>query len=188
MVVAAFCATASNYTLKLLVRCCYDGEGKRVHSCYADIAEAAFGRRGRLVTQLFETASLFGVSTLFLILAGKFLEEIFEGVEYLDLSTRNWIVVCSAVLALPLILLSTVREMRLVAIMGVVVVVVVVVTTISVSLSTNGNGSSSNNDDRGDHALVLAQGLPQAFAAMTLAFSAHAGRYHPTSTSRYRVI
>ena len=84
------------------------------------------------------------VSTLFLILAGKFLEEIFSGIDHIDYNTREWIAICSGLVMVPLILCETVREMRFVAFLGVFAVAVVVLSTIAVSLSTTGNGSAAN--------------------------------------------
>merc|ERR1712217_330522 len=86
------CASAANFTGKLLVQCCYNQDQLRVYQSYSEIGEAAFGKLGRMLTNLFENATLFGVSALFLILAGKFLEELLEG----SFDTRTWIVISGA--------------------------------------------------------------------------------------------
>merc|ERR1712216_1036936 len=78
LVLIVGCALATCYTGKLLIRCCYNEEGIRVNRCYADVGYAAFGNVGKACAQAFENSTLFGVSTLFLILGGKFLEEVFS--------------------------------------------------------------------------------------------------------------
>merc|ERR1719498_1531137 len=65
--IIVLCAAGTNYTGKLLVRCCYEYE-LRTRGSYAEIGEAAFGPTGRKVAVGFERIQLFLVSSLFLIL------------------------------------------------------------------------------------------------------------------------
>merc|ERR1719271_472257 len=82
------CSLMSNYTGKLLIQCCYEGD-VRVRASYTAIGEAAFGAAGKVCVRFFENLTLFGVSTLFLILATMNLGEIWSGL----LAARVWVVV-----------------------------------------------------------------------------------------------
>eukprot|EP00927_Polykrikos_kofoidii_P068314 TRINITY_DN63682_c0_g1_i1.p1 TRINITY_DN63682_c0_g1~~TRINITY_DN63682_c0_g1_i1.p1 ORF type:complete len:415 (+),score=54.93 TRINITY_DN63682_c0_g1_i1:75-1319(+) len=162
------CALSTNYTGKLLIRCCYDEEGNRVNQNYADIGFAAFGQIGKTGAQVFENATLFGVSTLFLILGGKFLEEVLPA---LGMSTRVWIAVGAWLVSIPVLIFRTVGEMKFVSLLGVAavgsVVLAVVVEALMAAFDTKHETPHTD--------LFLPQGFIPAFSAMTLAFAAHAG-------------
>jgi vesicular inhibitory amino acid transporter len=161
------CALAANYTGKLLVTCCY-GEGHlRSHHSYAGIGIAAFGPLGGFATNVFENATLFGVSSLFLILAGKFLEELVPS----TLDTRMWIVVAAALVAVPILLLRSIGELKIISFVGVAAVVATVAAVI-VEAAAAGFDSSrphANTD------MFIPTGFSAAFSAMALAFGCHAG-------------
>ena len=154
-----FCAVMSNYTGKLLIQCCYDdrsdggsydgreedhreGRGRgvgpppaprrrRVASSYAEIAALAFGKTGRVITSVFENATLVGVSCLFLILAGKFLEELFPA----TVSDRVWTVCAGGVVALPLLVLESIKEASFVPLIGVAATLFVVVAVVGSAIA-----------------------------------------------------
>ena len=65
----------TNYTAKALIACLHASpNGVRLGS-YPEVGRAAYGTAGVVVVQIFHKATLLGVTTIFLILAGKFLLE-----------------------------------------------------------------------------------------------------------------
>eukprot|EP00929_Paragymnodinium_shiwhaense_P108094 TRINITY_DN74414_c0_g1_i1.p1 TRINITY_DN74414_c0_g1~~TRINITY_DN74414_c0_g1_i1.p1 ORF type:complete len:420 (+),score=86.10 TRINITY_DN74414_c0_g1_i1:76-1335(+) len=166
------CAVATNYTGKLLVRCCYDENGSRLYSSYEEIGTAAFGRPGRAITVFFENATLFGVSTLFLILGGKFLEEIFETFVTVDIAPRVWILIGAAAVAIPVLFIQSIGELKIISWVGVLAVATVVVAVVVEAMT--GRFESEHPADVSTD-LFLPGGFVPAFSAMALAFAAHAG-------------
>mmetsp|Transcript_33465 Transcript_33465/g.53301 ORF Transcript_33465/g.53301 Transcript_33465/m.53301 type:complete len:417 (+) Transcript_33465:54-1304(+) len=177
LVLIVGCALATNYTGKLLIRCCYD-QGSRVHATYAEIGMSAFGAGGKACTQVFENATLFGVSTLFLILGGKFLEEILPN----TLDTRMWIVVGGAVAAIPVLVFRTIGELKVVAFLGVAAVGAVVAAVVVEAFGAISDEARHSKPTD----IILPGGLIPAFSAMALAFAAHAGLPHVESSMRDR--
>jgi len=166
------CAACTNYTGKLLVACCYvrdDDTGvlRREYASYIDIGEAAFGKYGRMCTRVFENMTLFGVSTLFLILAGKFIGEIIPD----TYDTRTWIMIGAAIVAIPVLIFRTVGELKFLAFFGVLAVAAVVLGVIE-----EASRYEFGAEHRAAHTdVILAEGFVPAFSAMALAFAAHAG-------------
>jgi len=156
----------TNYTGKLLIRCCYDG-GVRVYTSYSAIGEAAFGAAGKSCVRVFENATLFGVSTLFLILGGQFLGKIWVGV----LTTRMWVVVAGVFVAMPVLVFRTIGELKIVSFVGVAAVGAVVAAVVVQALSAGFDGSHTHSHTD----VFVPEGLLPAFSAMALAFAAHAG-------------
>lgn len=143
-----FCAFMSNYTGKLLVRACYDhgydhdrktGRGRRVASTYAELAFLAFGPTGRVVAALFENATLVGVSCLFLILAGQFLQELFASVGLRE-SHELWTVCAGILVAFPSLALESIGEASFVAVVSVAATLFVVLAVIFTAVSGGPSG------------------------------------------------
>lgn len=166
IVLVVLCAATTNYTGKLIIRCCYDAEGQRVRTSYSEIGYAAFGCCGRSTARVFELATLFGVSALFLILAGTFTHDLVS-----KFGKRPSILVGSGVLGVPLLVLRTVSELKIMTLLGVLAVAVVVVAVV-VESSID---FLSPDYKPVTHDLFLPLGFPEAFSTMTLAFSCHAG-------------
>ena len=158
------CALAANYTGKILIACCYDAHGARIRDTYGDIGEAAFGPTGRFLTRLFENVTFFGVCALFLILAGEFLSALPVGVD-----KRVWTLAAAALVAVPVLVLPDIAEMRWVSFVGVGAVIVVAIAVLGLA----GFGDPGTPTPHTD--AVLPFGFLTAFSSMTLAFGCHAG-------------
>lgn len=161
------CAIATNFTGKLLISCCYEG-GVRTRQSYAEIGEAAFGALGKNTARVFESATLFGVSALFLILAGK---ELFELLG--RFSNQRWSLIAAAVVLVPLVFLRTLKEMKAVALVGVVATLAVVLAVLVEAVRAQVDGVPA--DHTGPTQIFILGGLAPAFSGMTLSFAAHAG-------------
>ena len=182
------CAVAANYSGKLLIACCYDEGGVRVNESYGDIGFAAFGKCGRFTTRLFENITFFGISALFLILAGDFLSEL-----PVEMNPRIWTLASAAIVCVPVLLFPNIAELRFVSVIGVAAVIVVAFAVLFLA------GLANNNDDSGGgHAgntttfansggmmtssrwshstdVIIPLGFLSSFSSMTLAFGCHAG-------------
>jgi len=71
----------TNWTGKLLVEALYLHPNSNIARimCYPGLGEAAYGKKGWLCVQWFHKWTLFGVCTIFLIIAAKFLMEAIGG-------------------------------------------------------------------------------------------------------------
>ncbi|GMI53623.1 hypothetical protein TeGR_g6357 [Tetraparma gracilis] len=68
-------AAITNWTNRLLVASLYLGPTADRLPGYPEVGKAAFGYTGYVLVQIFHKFTLFGVSSIFLILAAKFLTE-----------------------------------------------------------------------------------------------------------------
>ena len=160
---------------------------------YPEIGDAAYGRPGLVVVHFFHKATLFGVSTLFLILAGKFLcEGLGGGGEGLVPSigndeaawTQNWTVVATAVMLVPMLLLRSIGEIAPLSALGMSASATTVVVVVACSLLLAPIGAASDvpldpafaasNATSVTHQAYVVATLPSAFAAITLSFGGHA--------------
>lgn len=194
----------------IAVMTCYNGvilinslylnpEGKRLAG-YPQIGQAACGKTGTIIVQIFHKATLVGVTTLFLILAGKFLLEALggdgDGMVFKTVDpgrfTKLWTGVAGIVVWIPVVAFKTMKEIAPLAIFGIatsmLVVVVVVVFSFMLYPITPGTDAvillppnvSGCNTTTFAHCSVLQtkpfdiQLFPSAFAAITLSFGGHA--------------
>eukprot|EP00761_Pharyngomonas_kirbyi_P000876 gb/GECH01000877.1/.p1 GENE.gb/GECH01000877.1/~~gb/GECH01000877.1/.p1 ORF type:complete len:451 (+),score=48.54 gb/GECH01000877.1/:1-1353(+) len=163
----------------LSFQCCYTG--KKLVQCmtirrhpdhplisYQQIGEAAFGRIGSWITLFFQIATLSGGCTLYLILLGTNMHEIFPVLE-----THIWIMIATAIL-LPMTWLKSMKEVSLVSMLGMaasaftVVVVVVLGTVDKTDLKREASQNVSNQVVN-----VSWNGIPQSFAGMAFSFGGH---------------
>jgi amino acid permease len=158
------CAAASNFTGKLLLRSCYSGAGERVSASYADLGFAAFGRPGRFVAVAAENATLAGVGTLFLILAAKFLAELFPSA----LSLAQWTALCATAGGIPVLACGSVAELKGLPAIGVLATTAVVLAVLYTAVTT---GAS----EPVQHHWLVPEGLIPTFSALSLSLAAHAG-------------
>ncbi|KAI8929207.1 transmembrane amino acid transporter protein-domain-containing protein [Entophlyctis helioformis] len=126
--VLLFAAIVNDYTGKLLVRCLYH-HGQRINGGYPDIGRIAFGSVGEGIVQVFYNTILVGCTCLYLILAGMNLETL-VGV----LDQKAWILVCSAVILVPFILMRTLKEVAIISFFGAFASIVVVIIVVALGI------------------------------------------------------
>ncbi|KAJ2160022.1 hypothetical protein GGF46_002584 [Coemansia sp. RSA 552] len=85
----ALAAAISAYSGKILIRCLYYKPGERLRS-YSDVAEAAFGPRGRLVVRTLKDVNLLGVVGIYIVLAGISIDSLLVSSAAGDLGPRFW--------------------------------------------------------------------------------------------------
>jgi amino acid permease len=118
---------------------------------------------------VFENATLFAVSTLFLILGSQNLADIWGEKDVL--SQKMWVVVTGLLVSLPVFVFRTIGELKIISFLGVAAVGAVVAAVVVQAMITDSAGSLP--DTHTD--VLLPKGLLSAFSAMSLAFAAHAG-------------
>lgn len=168
LALVVLCALATNFTGKILITCCYDETGARSRQSYAEIGFAAFGSFGRSVARLFESATLFGVSALFLILSGNFLFELIG-----QFNNRQYSLLTAVVVLIPILFLRTMKETKAVALVGVLATLMVIVAVLFVAVRADVDGVPA--DHTGPTNMFVLSGIAPAFSGMSLAFTAHAG-------------
>lgn len=201
----------ANYTAKALIATLYSLPKRAEHRTLADlyggrlpdypsVGAAAFGTAGRCVVHIFHKATLFGVSCIFLILAGAFLVEGiggggegFAGAGFTGGEkawTQRWTAIGAVIALVPLVGLRTLREVAPLAALGLLgstltigLVVVESAILYPVTNHTHAGGADGlptsvpltfATDGSVDHAAFLPAGFANAFSTITLSFGGHA--------------
>ena len=90
--IIAFTSVAATITANYLIACMFAIPGKRLKT-YEDIGEAAMGVKGRRMVAFFQTITLFGVCTIFLILMGGNMNTLVS-----QLTLHDWVFIFGACL------------------------------------------------------------------------------------------
>eukprot|EP00518_Triparma_eleuthera_P017592 CAMPEP_0197546008 /NCGR_PEP_ID=MMETSP1320-20131121/809_1 /TAXON_ID=91990 /ORGANISM="Bolidomonas sp., Strain RCC2347" /LENGTH=408 /DNA_ID=CAMNT_0043105555 /DNA_START=169 /DNA_END=1393 /DNA_ORIENTATION=+ len=179
----------TNWTGKLLISSLYlNPSGYQRLEGYPEIGEAAFGRFGYYFVQFFHKATLFGVSTIFLVLAAKFLleglggggEGILNHAVDFDPSidwTSVWTIVAAAFVLFPVVYYRTLGENHVLSLLGALSTVLAIAVVVFFAIYLNPIGASdANMDDDAyifsppTHKLIDWKLFPSAFSAIVLSF------------------
>tara|TARA_B110000971_G_C19791720_1_gene400106 strand:+ start:28 stop:732 length:705 start_codon:yes stop_codon:yes gene_type:complete len=172
----------TNWTGKILVDALYLHPTDPFRMAgYPEIGEAAFGRQGYYFVQIFHKATLFGVSTIFLILSAEFLQEGIgggddgEGIlsnvfDFESISdgagwTTIWTVVSAVLVLVPVLVYRTLSENKVLTVLGALAVVICVLVVVIFSVRT-----VSDSDPLPSHKIFSPILLPSAFSAIVLSF------------------
>ncbi|KAI9487091.1 MAG: transmembrane amino acid transporter protein-domain-containing protein [Benjaminiella poitrasii] len=123
--------TMSIYTAILLIRCLY-ANGKRRLSTYKEIATTCFGAVGGWITFFFNAWILLGAPILYMVLSGSNLSELCAGTKG-DIGTLNWSIISCAIVAIPFVLVKSMKEVAFMSALGAFATVVVVIIVIVVA-------------------------------------------------------
>lgn len=139
VIVALMTRTTGVWLIKLL----YDKSSLQSYrrAGYPEIGKAAYGNCGKRTVQVFHKATLLGVTTIFLILAGKFLLEGMGGggegflgdsigsnsVEDQELWMRRWTLVSAGLVWFPVVFIPTMKEVAPLAAFGLLATMLCVV-------------------------------------------------------------
>ena len=191
-------AAMTNTTGKWLIKCLYRGQHRL--NGYPDIGEEAFGRLGRVVVHVFHKATLLGVTTIFLILAGKFLTEGIGGQGdgfFKDLGsgestatwTKRWTIISACIVAIPVISFKSIGEIAPLAAFGLSASVLCVLEIVAfcIVIGRMDCAQAENYDlpipegwnhtglhDPDSYSIFSGGGFASAFSAITLSFGGHA--------------
>ena len=205
-------AAMTNTTGKWLIHCLYehssDGSGQelllqpgRRLKDYPSIGKAAYGTFGKILVQVFHKLTLVGVTTIFLILAAKFLMEGIGGSGegfVPDLGSQDdaktwqtrWTLISAALVAVPVVLIPNMGEIAPLAAFGLfctfacvieIVVFALVFQPIKMETAHRYNlpvpphfNSTHFGDKPVTHSYFNIEEFPTSFAAITLSFGGHA--------------
>ena len=182
----------TNWTGKLLVEALYLHPNSNIARimCYPGLGEAAYGKKGWLCVQWFHKWTLFGVCTIFLIIAAKFLMEAIGGAGeglFADQFSNNeafwvkfWTFITAFLVLMPVIAFRSIADLPILSAFGIsaTVITVLVVIVFSVDLypiTADSDVPGVDNDDDTpftppDHKFLDFGLLPSAFSAITLSF------------------
>ncbi|KAF9097325.1 hypothetical protein BGX23_009173 [Mortierella sp. AD031] len=164
------------YTAILLVKCLYY-DGVRRLSSYQEVGWHAFGRAGLIVVWFFYATTVIGVSVMFLILAGTELKTVFTG----DISTKAWIWICATIVAIPFVLMKTLKEVAITSIFGAFATIVLVVVAVRGSILDLHNPIYADVN----HSVVIFSHLPTAVASISMCFGGNVIYIHVEESMRY---
>ena len=135
---------------------------------YPETGEAAFGMKGKIVVQVFQKATLLGVSTLFLILAAGFMRDCYDQADSSNNPTKKqWTLIAAALVAFPTLCLANVDALSFTSALGGFVTVGGVVGVIVLSITHEPSGEVG-------HTTINVSNFPIAFSAVCLSFGGHA--------------
>lgn len=100
--------------------------GKQRLSSYKEIATSCFGVIGGWVCFFFNTWILLGAPILYMVLAGSNLQELTKGTAG-EIGLVPWSIICCTVVAIPFILVKSMKEVAFMSAMGAVATLVVVI-------------------------------------------------------------
>ncbi|KAF7723773.1 hypothetical protein EC973_001686 [Apophysomyces ossiformis] len=126
----------SVYTGTILIRCLY-ANGKERLMTYKDIATASFGTIGGWVTFFFNTWILLGAPILYMVLSGQNLNQLCKGT-VAELGDTPWIIISCAIVAVPFILVKTMREVAFMSAFGALATLVTVLIVLVVACINRG--------------------------------------------------
>jgi vesicular inhibitory amino acid transporter len=121
----------SMYTGVLLIRCLY-ANGKQRLLSYKEIATSCFGAIGGWITFFFSAWITLGAPILYMVLAGSNLNTLCVGTKG-EIGVVPWSIVCCAVIAIPFILVKSMKEVAWMSAMGALATVVVVIIVLVVA-------------------------------------------------------
>ncbi|KAG2207342.1 hypothetical protein INT47_006816 [Mucor saturninus] len=115
----------SVYTGIILIRCLY-ANGKARLTTYKEVATTAFGPIGGWVTFFFNAWILLGAPVLYMVLAGTNLNQLCAGTAG-EIGHVPWTIICCVIVAIPFILVKTMKEVAWMSAFGALATVVVVI-------------------------------------------------------------
>ncbi|KAI7901874.1 transmembrane amino acid transporter protein-domain-containing protein [Cokeromyces recurvatus] len=121
----------SMYTAVLLIRCLY-ANGKQRLSTYKEIATTCFGAVGGWVTFFFNSWILLGAPILYMVLSGSNLNELCAGTKA-ELGVLPWSIISCVIVAIPFILVKSMKEVAFMSALGAAATAVVVIIVIVVA-------------------------------------------------------
>jgi amino acid permease len=145
-----------------LIKCLYANDEGRL-STYKDVATAAFGPIGGWVTFFFNAWILIGAPVLYMVLTGANFSELCRGT-VAELDSTKWTIIASFVVAIPFILLKTMKEIAWMSAFGVIAIFMVVFVVLIMSIIDKPNQVNVQHD------VVIWEMFPVALATISFSF------------------
>ncbi|KAI9252596.1 transmembrane amino acid transporter protein-domain-containing protein [Sporodiniella umbellata] len=152
----------SIYTGVILVRCLYANGRTRLNT-YKDVATAAFGAVGGWVTFFFNTWMVLGVPVLYMVLAGTNLNQLCKGTVG-EIGHVPWTIICCVIIAIPYILIKSMKEVAWMSAFGALATLVVVIIVLICSAIDRPNHLDVHHD------AVIWEMFPIALSTISFSF------------------
>ncbi|KAG0358212.1 hypothetical protein BGZ54_010536 [Gamsiella multidivaricata] len=167
----------SIYTAILLMKCLYYN-GKYRLSSYQEVGRHAFGRAGLIAVWFFHTSIVIGAPVMYLILSGTEM----KGLVANDaISTKAWIWICAAIVAIPFVAMKTLKEVAVMSVFGALATVVLVIVAVRGSIIDLHNPAYASVV----HDNVILAHLPTTVASISICFGGNVVYMHVEEAMRY---
>ncbi|KAI8974408.1 transmembrane amino acid transporter protein-domain-containing protein [Pilobolus umbonatus] len=154
--------TMSVYTGIILIRCLY-ANGKQRLTTYKEVATSAFGPIGGWVTFFFNAWILLGAPILYMVLSGVNLNQLCVGT-VAEIGDTPWIIISCAIVAIPFVLVKSMKEVAWMSAFGALATLVVVGIVIVVA------GIDKPNQVNIHHDAVIWEMFPIALSTISFSF------------------
>ncbi|GAA5812618.1 hypothetical protein MFLAVUS_006075 [Mucor flavus] len=134
----------SIYTGIILIRCLY-ANGKTRLTTYKEVATSAFGWIGGWVTFFFNAWILLGAPILYMVLSGTNLNQLCKGT-VAEIGDTAWIIISCVIVAIPFILVKTMKEVAWMSAFGALATVIVVLIVVVVAAIDKPNQLNVQHD------------------------------------------
>lgn len=158
--------TMSVYTGMLLIRCLY-ANGKQRLSSYKEIATSCFGAVGGWITFFLNAWILLGAPILYMVLSGSNLQQLTEGTAG-DIGTLPWSIISCVIVAVPFIIVKSMKEVAWMSALGAVATLVVVIIVLVVACIDKKTIPTPHHD-----AVIWSQ-FPIALSTISFSFGGNA--------------
>ncbi|KAJ1662481.1 hypothetical protein IW140_005800 [Coemansia sp. RSA 1813] len=127
-------AVIAAYSGDILIKCLYCKQGVRLKS-YPEVAEAAFGRHGRIIVRLLKDFNLLGVVGVYIVLAGINIDSLLAGTAGGQLGVQFWSAVSAFLVWIVIVFAREVHDVVLLSVFGTLTTVAMVVIIIWLGIS-----------------------------------------------------
>lgn len=158
--------TMSVYTGTLLIRCLY-ANGKRRLSSYKEIATSCFGAIGGWITFFLNAWILLGAPILYMVLSGSNLTELTKGTAG-DIGVLPWSVISCVIIAVPFIMVKSMKEAAWMSALGAIATLVVVIIVLVVACMDKNYIPPTHHD------VVIWDKFPIALSTISFSFGGNA--------------
>ncbi|KAI8883422.1 hypothetical protein K501DRAFT_219314 [Backusella circina FSU 941] len=169
--------TMSIYTGIILIRCLYANGKARLHT-YKEIATSAFGRIGGWVTFFFNAWIVLGAPVLYMVLSGNNLNQLCEGTVG-EIGAVPWTIISCAIVAIPFILVKSMKEVAWMSAFGAIATVVVVLIVLIMSAIDRPNVVDVHHD------AVIWEMFPIALSTISFSFGGNVVYPHVEASMKH---
>jgi amino acid permease len=137
--------------------------GRTRLSSYQEVAEHAFGPIGGWISFFFTAVTLTGVPVLYILLSAQNLNQVCAGTAG-ELTFRIWVIICAAIVAVPFVLVKSMKEVGFLSAFGMIATVIVVFICLVVAVQDKPNHADAHHD------AVIWDQFPIALSSIVFSF------------------
>ncbi|ORX87841.1 hypothetical protein K493DRAFT_290882 [Basidiobolus meristosporus CBS 931.73] len=171
-------AAVATYTGILLIKCLYYKGGDRLDG-FPAIGEAAFGKFGRMLVNVFYYSILVGGACVYLVLSGINIDQI-ASARGSTISLTTWIAIAALIIWVPFVACKSLKEVAILAIFGAVATGIVVVVTVVVGLEDLHQPKSAPIT----HNILVISNIPIALGSIGFSFGGNVIYPHVEETMK----